>query len=153
MPTLTARDVAEKIKRPGESLSAAISRLRNWAAVGLINPVGGRHPGTGRHRRYTPNAARDAILLQILTDRTRLPAIDVEPLLRVLKKHLGASDTGYFLMISGSPGSERWSISSTRRSYIEKELDQSEHGVHIILDVRKIDGLLGLGNTPHTSWT
>jgi hypothetical protein len=76
--------VAQSGKPPKHSLStaelvAAIStvardpgmiseRLRHWAREGLIDPIGGRHPGSGVHRRYTEETAVRAAVLSRLAD-------------------------------------------------------------------------------------
>ena len=46
--TITAKDIAEKIKKPGEKRQVAVDRLKNWTREGLLKPTGEKHPGKGR---------------------------------------------------------------------------------------------------------
>src|SRR5258708_33650273 len=81
MPTVTAKDIAEKIQRPGEELQVAVDRLRNWTREGLIKPVGTKHPGKGRAKQYPRKAIFEAGLLQLLIDCTGIGAVGAAPLL------------------------------------------------------------------------
>ena len=84
--TLTARDIAEKIKMPGEDLRVAADRLKNWTREGLLKTVGEKNPGQGRSRQYPRSALLDALLLQTLIDCTGMGAISAGELLGEMKK-------------------------------------------------------------------
>jgi MerR HTH family regulatory protein len=43
-------------------------RLRHWTREGLLDPIGGRHPGSGVHRRYSEETAVRAAVLSRLAD-------------------------------------------------------------------------------------
>jgi len=81
MASLTAQDIAKHIQRPGEPLAAAVDRLRNWTKMGIIKPVGARHPGTGRKKQYSSVALAEALLLQALTDALGSSAVSLRPLI------------------------------------------------------------------------
>jgi hypothetical protein len=65
MQTLTVRDIAERIRRPNEDITAVIDRLRDWTDVGLLEVVkdSDQNPGKGHARRYPEIAVVDAALL------------------------------------------------------------------------------------------
>jgi hypothetical protein len=140
----TARDVAEKIQRPGETLTTAVDRLRDWVREGLIRPAGERHPGTGRKRQYNRAEMIDAILLETLVEAGGLKAVAAAPLLREFRKHLPTSPTAApFLIVSRSVGSKRWSFGGGKMSALSDHIAHSEHQIHIVLDIRKILDQLG----------
>jgi DNA-binding transcriptional MerR regulator len=72
--SLTVREIAERIREPGEDLTAVVDRLRNYTKEGLLKPAGSRHPGTGRRRRYPERAVIDAAILSKLSQRFGIPA-------------------------------------------------------------------------------
>jgi hypothetical protein len=86
--TISVKDIAMKILRPGETMESAINRVKNWTREGLIRPVGDRHPGTGRARQYHRRVLFEAALLQVLVDCTGIGAISAGPLLDAAKKKL-----------------------------------------------------------------
>jgi hypothetical protein len=91
-PSLTARDIAQHLRRGDEPLSAAVDRFRNWTKMGLINPVGEVHPGTGRKKRYSPASLLEAVLLQALLHLTSRPAAELAGVVRgilVVMEHGG----------------------------------------------------------------
>jgi hypothetical protein len=85
---LSVKDVAERVKRPGEELQTAIDRLRNWTDEGLISQIGEKHPGKGRARRYGRDTLLEAALLEVLTSAIGIPAAQAAPYLRNLKKEV-----------------------------------------------------------------
>jgi hypothetical protein len=101
--SLTARDIAQHLRRGDEPLSAAVDRFRNWTKMGLIKPVGELHPGTGRKKRYSPAALLEAVLLQSVLDLTSRPAAELAGVVRgilVVMEHGGkfsfdSGDTRY----------------------------------------------------------
>jgi hypothetical protein len=68
MQLLNNRQIADLVRRPFETTRMVIDRLRSWADYGLLEPVGEKHPGTGKARRYGLATAVDAIVLTALTD-------------------------------------------------------------------------------------
>src|ERR1700730_13603223 len=86
--TISVKDIALKILRSGETMEAAVNRIKNWTREGLITPVGDRHPGTGRARQYPRRVLFEAALLQLLVDCTGIGAINAGPLLHEAKKRL-----------------------------------------------------------------
>jgi len=58
-------DFLSAIARDPQMIS---ERLRHWARMRLLDPVGGRHPGTGFHRRYAEGAIVRAAVLNVLAD-------------------------------------------------------------------------------------
>jgi hypothetical protein len=93
LQTLSVKDIAERIKRPGEELQVTVDRLRNWTDQGLIHQVGEKNPGKGRARRYGRDALLEAALLEVLTDpenQIEMPAVRAAAYLRAVKKEIAA---------------------------------------------------------------
>jgi hypothetical protein len=81
---ITGSPVSQSRKPPKRSLSTAelvaiisevardpgmiSERLRHWTREGLLDPIGGRHPGSGVHRRYSEETASRAAVLSRLAD-------------------------------------------------------------------------------------
>jgi len=70
MQTLTVRDIAERIRRPWEDITAVIDRLRGWTDIGLLKIVedSDPNPGKGRAREYPVIAVTDAALLTLFVE-------------------------------------------------------------------------------------
>lgn len=68
MQKITVKDIAERVRRPGEQLQTAIDRVRNWTKEGFLSVVGDKNPGIGRARKYSKNALLEAALLDMLSD-------------------------------------------------------------------------------------
>jgi hypothetical protein len=135
----TARDVAQRIQRPGETLTTAVDRLRDWVREGLLRPVGERHPGTGRKRQYSRAEMIDAILLETLVEAGGLKAVAAAPLLKEFRKHLPTSPTAEpFLIVSRSAGTKRLSFGGGKMSALSNHITHSEHQIHVVLNIRKI---------------
>jgi hypothetical protein len=65
-------------------------RLRHWARMGLLAPVGETNPGTGFHRRYGEDAIVRAAVLNVLADMGyKVTALD-RGLRHALNKAVGA---------------------------------------------------------------
>jgi hypothetical protein len=62
------RQIADFVRRPHETTKTVVDRIRSWADYGLLQPVGEKHPGTGKKRRYGPATIIDAAVLTALTD-------------------------------------------------------------------------------------
>jgi DNA-binding transcriptional MerR regulator len=56
----TLREIAEILAEAPENKPALIERIRHWTREGLIQPIGPKHPGTGRHREY-----ENCVLLEV----------------------------------------------------------------------------------------
>jgi hypothetical protein len=137
--TLTAQDIARHIQRPGENLTAAVDRLRNWTKEGLIQPVGDLRPGTGRKKRYAEIAITKAVIIQILADATGgaagyLAAVadELAPML------LSAYRNKYMVVISRKSGVGRFSIALWDEKLLGKEVFHSPDDVHIVLNPHRI---------------
>jgi DNA-binding transcriptional MerR regulator len=64
----TVSEMVERIARPGQDKAGLSERIRHWTREGLLNPIGERNPGTGRHREYDDVALEDAALLNAMAD-------------------------------------------------------------------------------------
>jgi hypothetical protein len=84
--TVTTKDIAEKIRMPGEDQQVAVDRIKNWTREGLLKTVGEKNPGKGRSRQYSRSALLDALLLQTLIECTGIGAIAAGELLSRMKK-------------------------------------------------------------------
>jgi DNA-binding transcriptional MerR regulator len=56
----TVSEIAEILADAPGIEPALIERIRHWTREGLIQPIGLKHPGTGRHREY-----EDRVLLEV----------------------------------------------------------------------------------------
>jgi DNA-binding transcriptional MerR regulator len=65
---MTVSQMAHRAAKRGVKRAAFIERVRYWTREGLLEPVGERNPGTGRHRRYDESALEDALILNALAD-------------------------------------------------------------------------------------
>jgi DNA-binding transcriptional MerR regulator len=64
--TLTVGQIAERLGPVGPDAAAMSERIRHWTREGLLLPVNQHHAGTGRHRRYSPDASYEAAILNAL---------------------------------------------------------------------------------------
>jgi hypothetical protein len=143
MQTLTVSEIAEKIRRPHEDMRAAGDRIRNWTREGLLNPVGEKHPGTGKVRRYPSSALMEAALLQVITDCTGVAAVAAGELLGEAKKIFErATKDGSLresmLIISKSVGDSRWTMSHVLTANVPKYLASDPHDTHTIIGLKKL---------------
>jgi hypothetical protein len=65
-PTLTVGQIVEQLGPVAPDAAAMSERIRHWTREGLLLPVNQHHAGTGRHRRYSPDAGYDAAILNAL---------------------------------------------------------------------------------------
>lgn len=63
---MTGAELAERIRSPDESHRAAADRVRHWTTLGILSPIGKRHPGTGKTREYSDSEAARAIVINAL---------------------------------------------------------------------------------------
>jgi hypothetical protein len=141
--TLTARDIARRIQRPGEKLQAAVDRVRNWTKEGIIGPIGDAHPGTGRKKKYSEAAARRAGILQALSDATGGAAVflahmidDVE---RELQKSYGVKDR-LFAISRKFGGGGKFEMSTWETKKFGQGILESTADIHIVLNPNRILG-------------
>jgi hypothetical protein len=143
MPTLTVSEIAERIRRPHEDMRAAGDRIRNWTREGLLNPVGEKHPGTGKVRRYPQSALLEAAFLQVITDCTGVAAVAAGELLGHAKKIFGrATKDGTLqesmLIISKSVGDSRWTMRHELSADVPIFLASDPHDTHTIIGLKKL---------------
>lgn len=153
MQTVTAKDIAERIKRPDEDLQAAVDRLKNWTREGLLKTVGEKNPGRGRARQFSERTMVDAVLLQILTDAIGMAAAAAAPYLEDMRgeiadaqKHMrkpGAES--FFLVIARSIGGAEWQLGCTPLSKLEMSLRKRGSDTYTIIDLERMFARLDAG--------
>jgi DNA-binding transcriptional MerR regulator len=68
-PTLTVGQIVDQLAPITPDAAAAMSeRIRHWTREGLLLPVNQHHGGTGRHRRYSPDASYEVTVLDALAN-------------------------------------------------------------------------------------
>ena len=65
-PTLTVGQIVEQLGPVAPDAAAMTERIKHWTKEGLLLPVNSHHAGTGRHRRYSPDAGYEAAILNAL---------------------------------------------------------------------------------------
>jgi hypothetical protein len=143
MQTLTVKAIAERIRRPNEGMRAAEDRIRNWTRERLLNPVGERHPGTGKVRRYPESALIEAAFLQVITDCTGVAAVAAGDLLGEAKRIFARAtkdDTleKSMLVISKSVGDRKWTMSHVLDAKLSRYLAGDPHDTHTIVALKKL---------------
>jgi hypothetical protein len=143
---LTAQDIARRIQRPDEPLSVAVDRFRNWTKMGIIKPVGEKHPGSGRKKRYTNDALLRAVILETLTSATGSPATAVGKSLgrlaeefRKLAEH---GSTKNLIVINRPRDSNELQVEVVAHNNLGKHILQSNVGVHVIFNLSQYYSLL-----------
>jgi DNA-binding transcriptional MerR regulator len=68
--TLTVGQIAGILVHVGcaPDMAGTTERLRHWTREGFLKPVADHHEGTGKHRRYAPDAVLDALVLNAFAD-------------------------------------------------------------------------------------
>lgn len=51
-----------------ERRATLVERIRHWTREGLIQPIGKKNPGTGRHREYDANVLFDVAVLNLVAN-------------------------------------------------------------------------------------
>jgi len=150
MTTVTVGELAQCLRQPGEDLTAAADRLRNWTKEGLIRAIGEKHPGTGRKRRYSAAAALDAVLLQVLADVIGMPAVKAAFAIAPKEfKHELEKARGFFsedpsglwrLVIGRGSSSEKWSAGAVKLDDIPKHVRRfgADTHHHVIVNVKPL---------------
>ena len=65
---LTTVELVDILSRIAVDPRMTAERLRHWVRMGLLSPIGDRHPGTGFHRRFDTGAIVRAGVLNVLAD-------------------------------------------------------------------------------------
>jgi hypothetical protein len=141
MTTLTVRDIAQRIQKPGEELRTAVDRVRNWTKEGLLKPVGDTHPGTGRKKQYSEKAAIRALILQAISDATGGRSIYlahmIEEVDAQLRKFRGRRDLLFAISRKASGGGEfvlwHWTANTFGKGILKSPAD-----IHIVLNPNRI---------------
>jgi DNA-binding transcriptional MerR regulator len=66
--TLTVSEIAGMLDDAPERQGTLIERIRHWTREGLIQPIGEKNPGTGRHREYEADVVIDVAVLNLLAN-------------------------------------------------------------------------------------
>jgi hypothetical protein len=144
IPKLTVSLIAERIWSPEGQLTKpqVIDRLRNWTKEGLLVPLGDKNPGTGRHRYYPYTALADVLLLTVLTDAIGLQAVKARAfsdLFHLAKQRLKTDpEKGQLILMGLSRDGQPAKTSVVRSHDLQRELNASDHQVHIVIDLGKI---------------
>lgn len=147
MAALTARDIAKYVQRPGESPTVAMDRVRNWAKMGLIKPIGEKHPGRGKSKKYNTAALLGAVLLQTLTDTFGSSATSLQSLVSQISKivrhgaHPGVKSSRHdptVLVLSRPHGADALSMETVRVADLGKYLLDSDLNAHMVLNMGRL---------------
>jgi hypothetical protein len=141
VPDLTISEIAERIRKPDEELGAVIDRLKNWVKEGLLEPVGEKNPGTGRHRRFPENALIDAAILHVMTDQIGMQAVTAWKLRKLFKetrKAFKKSDAERFVTIGRSPDNRAAEIGLSHAEGLAGLLAGSPHESHVVINLQKL---------------
>ena len=139
--TLTAGDIAEIIQRPGEELTTAVDRVRNWAKEGLLKPVGDAHPGTGRKKQYPEKAAVRAMILQAISDATGGRAVYLAQMIESVEARLrecrGQRDM-IFAIHRKAGGGGKFVLATWKAKDLGNGILESTADIHIVLNPNRI---------------
>ena len=144
MATLTAKttagSVAGYIRQPGEPLSAATDRLRNWTKVGIIQSEGEKHPGTGRAKQYSSAAILEAVLLQAFSNALGSPAVLLSPHVKQISKMVqqGILSDASVVVISGPPDVPDLRLGDVKLKNLGRYMSKHPGEVHIVLNLFQI---------------
>jgi hypothetical protein len=142
MRTFTISEIADRIRRPDEEIGAVIDRLKNWVKEGLLKPVGERHPGTGRHRRFPESALIDAAILHVMTDQIGMQAVQAGALRKLFidtrKAFSRKPDAERFVTIGRSPDNRAAEIGLSHAQGLAGLLTGSPHESHVVIDLQKL---------------
>jgi hypothetical protein len=141
VPTLTISEIAERIRSPDEELGAVIDRLKNWVKEGLLQPIGEKNPGTGRHRRFPETALIDAAILHVLTDQIGMQAVKARALSKLFSLSRGEfkkPDEPRFVTIGRSPDNRAAEIGFSHAQHLARLLAGSPHESHVVINLQKL---------------
>jgi DNA-binding transcriptional MerR regulator len=91
----TVSEIAEILADAPGSEPALIERIRHWTREGLIQPIGLKHPGTGRHREYEDRVLLEVSVLEALAG-LGLKVGQQQAAIKLLKERM---EDGYSLKI------------------------------------------------------
>jgi hypothetical protein len=173
LPDITVREIAEKVRRPGEDVARVVERIRNWTDLGLLAPVGRKNPGTGKHRVYASSSLADALVLSILTDAVGLQAFrgPIGRMFKLLRNTLLLAPDGTPRLAKGDgieqlvnaasgPGSKFLLFGVSRDSSVLPEsaainaanlsvtIGDSPHESHVVMDLWKLKQRLNAKEKP-----
>ena len=138
--TVSTVEIAAKIRRPGETLEAAVNRLKSWVREGLFDQfLQDAEPGTGRARQYSREALIDAFLLEALTQTLKMPATSLGPYLRHLRYGFIKPKVGTdFLFVGMSPDKKPFTHKACSTDELAKQISMSGQEVFVVLDVKAL---------------
>jgi DNA-binding transcriptional MerR regulator len=84
----TVGEMARRLARSGtpEEIAILTRQLRNWTATGLLTPIGEKHEGTGKHRRYDNVELLKAALLDVLARNFRVDITGLQSFVRLYEQ-------------------------------------------------------------------
>jgi DNA-binding transcriptional MerR regulator len=65
---LTVSEIAEMLEQVPERQRTLVERIRHWTREGLLQPIGEKNPGTGRHREYEADIVVYVAVLNLLAN-------------------------------------------------------------------------------------
>jgi hypothetical protein len=139
--TFTIREIAERIRKPDEDLGVVIDRLKNWVKEGLLQPVGEKNPGTGRHRHFPESALIDAAILHVLTAQIGMQAVMARPLSKLFRYSRGEfkkPNTARFVTVSRSADNRAAEIGLSHAEGLADLLVGSPHESHVVINLQKL---------------
>jgi len=147
MSGITVREIAERIRRPGEDLIKVVDRLRNWTDEDLLTPMGEKNPGTGKRRLYPKSAIVDALVLSVLTDAVGMHAVTGRSFAKLFKTAKSELQTDIlatvgagqrFITISLSRDDRGAEIGTSWAAGLAQMVSTSKHDSHVVIDLWKL---------------
>jgi hypothetical protein len=143
MPNFTISEIAERIRKPGEEVGAVIDRLKNWVKEGLLQPIGEKNPGTGRHRLFPESALIDALVLHVLTDQIGMQAVKARAFSKLFshaRKSFKKPDAARFVTIGRSADNRAAEIGFAHAEGLAELLIGSPHAheSHVVINLQQL---------------
>ena len=66
--SLTAGEIAQRIRRPATDPKKTIERIKHWTSLHLLQPLEGHRGGTGHHYSYDESALIEISILSAIAD-------------------------------------------------------------------------------------
>jgi hypothetical protein len=139
--TFTISEIAERIRKPDEDLGVVIDRLKNWVKEGLLQPVGEKNPGTGRHRRFPKSTLIDALVLHVLADQIGMQAVKARKFKTVFTQTRGwfeKPSAERFLAFGLSADGRAVDIGLSHAEGLAKLLTSSPHESHVVINLHQL---------------
>ncbi len=151
MRTYTVTELAGLIVRKGEKLDLVGDRIRNWTKDGLLEPLGEKHPGTGRSRTYPEKALIEALVLLELMDCLGIQPVKARYYSGWFKavKLVLERDTKHKKYLIFSRGLEQDLIRTATSKELVTALQTSEIASHVVIDLGKLYG--NINQKPETA--